>query len=83
VDQNQGQIAGYYPMGVRFPQHDQQENVMNKNFSFVIGRTAALSIAVETTVFSVSLIRKVIFPTEFAKNLEYFARQIRLVLPNN
>jgi hypothetical protein len=46
---------------------------MNKNSSFVIGRAAALSIAVETTVFVFSLIWEVILPTEFAKNLGYIA----------
>jgi hypothetical protein len=46
---------------------------MNKNSSFVIGRAAALSIAVETTVFAFSLIWEVILPTEFAKNLGYIA----------
>jgi hypothetical protein len=48
-------------------------NAMNKNFSFVIGRAAALSIAVETIVFAFSLIWEVILPTEFAKNLGYIA----------
>ena len=46
---------------------------MNKSFSFVIGRAAALSIAVETIVFAFSLIWEVILPTEFAKNLGYIA----------
>jgi len=46
---------------------------VNKNFGFVIGRAAALSIAVETIVFAFSLIWEVIFPTEFAKNLGYIA----------
>ena len=46
---------------------------MNKNLSFVIGRAAALSIAVETTVFAFALIWEVILPTEFAKNLGYIA----------
>ena len=50
-----------------------KENVMDKNFSFVIGRAAALSIAVETTVFAFALIWEVILPTEFAKNLGYIA----------
>jgi len=44
---------------------------MNKNFSFVIGRAAALSIAVETVVFAFSLIWGVIFHTEFDQNLGY------------
>ena len=46
---------------------------MNKNFSFVIGRAAALSIAVETIVFAFSLIWGVIFHTEFDQNLGYIA----------
>jgi hypothetical protein len=46
---------------------------MNKNPSFVIGRAAALSIAVETIVFALSLIWEVILPTEFARNLGYIA----------
>jgi hypothetical protein len=46
---------------------------MNKNFSFVIGRAAALSIAVETVVFAISLIWEVINLSEFAKNLGYIA----------
>ena len=46
---------------------------MNKNLSFVIGRAAALSIAVVTIVFAFSLILEVKFPTEFAKNLGYVA----------
>jgi hypothetical protein len=46
---------------------------MNKNFSFVIGRAAALLIAVETIVFVISLIWEVIVPSEFAKYLGYFA----------
>jgi hypothetical protein len=51
----------------------EKENAMNKSFSFVIGRAAALSIAVETIVFVFSLIWEVILPTEFAKNLGYIA----------
>jgi hypothetical protein len=46
---------------------------MNKNFSFVIGRAAALSIAVVTIVFAFSLIWEVINLSEFAKNLGYIA----------
>jgi len=46
---------------------------LNKNFSFIIGRTAALSIAVETTVFAISLIWELMSPSEFAKNLGYIA----------
>lgn len=46
---------------------------MKKNFSFSIGRAAALAIAAETTVFAFSLIWELIFPTEFAKNLGYIA----------
>ena len=46
---------------------------MNKNFSFIIGRVAALLIAVETIVFAISLILEMIFPTEFAINLGYIA----------
>jgi len=46
---------------------------MNKNFSFVIGRAAALAIAVVTLVFAFSLIWEVINYSEFAKNLGYVA----------
>ena len=46
---------------------------MNKDLSFIIGRAAALSIAVETIVFAFSLIWEVVFPTEFATNLGYIA----------
>ena len=46
---------------------------MNKNYSLVIGRAAALSIAIETTVFAFSLIWGVIFHTEFDQNLGYIA----------
>ena len=46
---------------------------MNKNFSFVIGRAAALSIAITTIVFAISLIWEVISPTAFPKNLGYVA----------
>jgi hypothetical protein len=46
---------------------------LQKNFSFVIGRTAALSIAVETTIFAISLIWELVSPSEFAKNLGYIA----------
>jgi len=46
---------------------------MNKNFSFVIGRAAALLIAVETVVFAISLIWEIVIPSELAKNLGYIA----------
>ena len=46
---------------------------MNKKFSFVIGRAAALAIAVVTIVFAISLIWEVINLSEFAKNLAYVA----------
>jgi len=46
---------------------------MNKNFSFVIGRAAALAIAIVTIVFAISLIWEVINLSEFAKNLGYIA----------
>jgi len=46
---------------------------MNKNFGYVIGRAAALAIAVETIVFAVSLIWEMINISEFAKNLGYVA----------
>jgi hypothetical protein len=46
---------------------------MNKNLSFVIGRAAALAIAVVTIVFAISLIWEVINLSEFAKNLGYVA----------
>lgn len=44
---------------------------MNKNFSFVIGRAAALAIAVVTVVFAISLIWEMINLSEFTKNLGY------------
>jgi hypothetical protein len=46
---------------------------MNKNFSFVIGRAAALAMAIVTIVFASSLIWEVINLSEFAKNLGYVA----------
>ena len=46
---------------------------MNKNFSLVIGRVAALLIAVETVVLALSLIWEVIYPAEIAINLGYIA----------
>ena len=46
---------------------------MKKNYGFLIGRAAALAIAVETTVFAISLIWEVIYFSEFAKNLGYVA----------
>jgi hypothetical protein len=49
------------------------ENAMNKKISLVIGRAAALSIAVETIVFALSLIWEILCPAEFAINLGYIA----------
>ena len=46
---------------------------MNKDFSFIIGRTAALAMAIVTIAFAVSLIWEVINLSEFAKNLGYVA----------
>jgi hypothetical protein len=46
---------------------------MNKNNSWVIGRAAALAIAVVTIVFALSLIWEVLNYSEFAKNLGYAA----------
>ena len=46
---------------------------MNKKISLVIGRAAALSIAVETIVFALSLIWEILCPAEFAINLGYIA----------
>ena len=46
---------------------------MNKSLSFTIGRAVALMIAVETTVFAISLIWKVIVPSEFAINVGYLS----------
>ena len=46
---------------------------MDKNHSFVIGRAAALSIAITTIVFAISLIWEVISPSAFAMNLGYIA----------
>jgi len=51
----------------------EMEIVVNKNLSLVIGRAAALSIAVETVVLTLSLIWEVIYPAEFAINLGYIA----------
>lgn len=44
---------------------------MNKNYSFVVGRAAALAIAVATIVFAISLIWEVVNLSEFTKNLGY------------
>ena len=46
---------------------------MSKNYSFAIGRLAARSIAVETTVFALSLIWETVSPNAFATNLGYIA----------
>lgn len=46
---------------------------MDKDFSFKIGRAAALAIAVVTIVFAISLIWEVINASEFARNLGYVA----------
>jgi len=49
---------------------------VKKNFSFVIGRAAALAMATVTIVFAISLIWEVINRSEFAKNLGYVASLI-------
>ncbi len=46
---------------------------MNKNSGLLIGRAAALSIAVETLIFAFSLVWGLIFHTEFDQNLGYVA----------
>jgi len=46
---------------------------MNKNFSSTIGRAAALSTAIATTIFAISLIWEVINLSEFTKSLGYVA----------
>ncbi len=46
---------------------------MNNNSSLAIGRTAALSIVIETFVFACSLIWGILFHTEFDQNLGYVA----------
>ena len=46
---------------------------MNKNFSSMIGRAAALAVAIETIIFAFSLIWGVIFHTELDQNLGYIA----------
>ena len=46
---------------------------MNKNFSLIIGRVAALATAIATIVFAISLIWEVINLSEFAINLGYVA----------
>ena len=46
---------------------------MNRNLSSAIGRVAALSIAIETVVFALSLIWEVISPSVLAQNLGYIA----------
>jgi hypothetical protein len=48
-------------------------NAMNKSYSFVIGRAAALAIAIETIVFAISLVWEMISPTELPKILGYIA----------
>ena len=46
---------------------------MNKNFSLIIGRSAALAIAIATIIFAISLIWEVINISEFSRNLGYVA----------
>ena len=46
---------------------------MKRNINLVIGRAAALAIAIETIVFAFSLIWGVIFHTEFDQNLGFVA----------
>lgn len=46
---------------------------MNKNFSFLIGRAAALAMAIVTIVFAVSLVWEVVNRSELAKNIGYVA----------
>lgn len=46
---------------------------MKKDFSYMIGRTAALWIAIETIVFAFSLVWELLSPGEFARNLGYVA----------
>jgi len=46
---------------------------MSKDLSFVIGRAAALAIAVVTIIFAISLIWEVTIVSEAAKNLGYVA----------
>jgi hypothetical protein len=46
---------------------------MNKEFSLVIGRAAALAIAIATIVFAISLIWEMANLSDFAKNLGYVA----------
>ena len=50
-----------------------KENEMNKNFSIMIGQTAALAMAIVTITFAISLICEVINLSEFAKTLGYVA----------
>ncbi len=50
-----------------------REGAMKKSISSAIGRTAAVSIAVETIVFAFSLVWGVIFHTEFDQILGYVA----------
>jgi len=49
------------------------EDQMNNDFSFRIGRSASLAIAIETVVFGVALVWEVVVPSGFAKNLGYVA----------
>jgi len=46
---------------------------MNKNLSFSIGRTAALTMVLLTLVFAISLMWEMIHLSEFAKHLGYVA----------
>ena len=46
---------------------------MNGESSYVVGRSAALAVAVATIVFAIALVWEVIVPSEIAKNLGYIA----------
>lgn len=49
---------------------------MNKNYSFVIGRAAALAVSIATILFAISLIWEMVNLSEFAKNLGYIASSL-------
>jgi len=53
--------------------HILKENDVNEDFTFIVGRAAALAMAIVTITFAISLIWEVINYSEFAKNLGYVA----------
>ncbi len=49
---------------------------MKKNISCLIGRAAAIMVAIETIVFAISLIWELVTPSEIARNLGYIASML-------